>query len=90
MSSLPWNSPGATTCHCSDCDAKPEPACVVCRADDVPLNDDGLCAMCCPGEDEICEDYAARMRRIRSARLGPARFGLAGRGKGSNGTTKGR
>ena len=41
-------------CHCSDCDAKPEPepACSGCAADDVPLNDEGLCAMCQPGEEE--------------------------------------
>lgn len=39
-------------CHCDVCDAPAEPACSVCRADDVPLNDDGLCAMCQPVEVE--------------------------------------
>lgn len=39
-------------CHCSDCDAPADPACSGYAADDVPLNDDGLCAMCRPGEVE--------------------------------------
>ena len=52
-------------CHCSDCDAEPEPACSGCRADDVPLDDDGLCAMCRPGEDETCAEYDARMGRAK-------------------------
>ena len=65
MSSLPWNSPGATTCHCSDCDAKPEPACVVCKGDCIPLNDAGECAECAPREDETCEDWLERMKTRR-------------------------
>lgn len=68
MSSLPWNSPGATTCHCSECDAKPEPACVVCKGDCIPLNDLGECAACQPREEETCEEYADRVRAIRGAR----------------------
>ena len=65
MSSLPWNSPGATTCHCDSCDAKPEPACVVCKADCIPLNDAGECAECEPKETETCEEWLARTRARR-------------------------
>ena len=39
-------------CHCDSCDAPADPACSGCRADYVPLDDDGLCAMCCPVEVE--------------------------------------
>ncbi len=52
-------------CHCSDCDAPPEPACSVCGHDYIPLDEDGHCANCAPREDESCEDYVARCREIR-------------------------
>lgn len=60
-------------CHCSTCDALPEPACSVCKADEIPLDfndlsDEYLCATCAPREGETCGDYIARCREIRSAK----------------------
>lgn len=68
MSDIPWNSLGPFTCHCDSCDAKPEPACKVCGADCIPLNDLDECATCQPREDETCEEYEARVRTIRSGK----------------------
>ena len=61
-----WNS-GAVpaTCHCRDCDAKPDPACVVCGEDEIELNEMGECAECAPREDETCEGWAARVATRR-------------------------
>lgn len=66
MSALPWNIPGPFVCHCSDCDAPPEPACVICRADYVGLNEQGECAECAPREDETCEEWADRVKWRRA------------------------
>ncbi len=62
-----WND-GArpVTCHCSDCDAKPEPSCVICRADGVDIDDWGHCPECRPREDETCEAYEARVAARRA------------------------
>lgn len=67
MSSLPWNSPGATTCRCSDCDAKSGPACKVCGHDEIPLNDLDECAACAPKEGETCEEWAERTAKRRAS-----------------------
>ena len=66
MSSLPWNSPGAFVCHCSSCDAKPEPACKVCGHDEIPLNNAGECAECAPHGEETCEEWRARVAPRRA------------------------
>lgn len=70
MSSLPWNSPGATTCHCDRCAALADPECSLCGADGIPLEWDDLsreylCATCAPREGETCGDYIDRCREIR-------------------------
>ena len=62
-----WND-GArpVTCHCSDCDAKPGPACKVCGHDETPLNDFDECAECRPREEETCESWDARVAARRA------------------------
>jgi hypothetical protein len=64
---MTWNDTTPRTCHCDICDAPPEPACVVCRADGIDLDDWGLCAECRPLEEESCEAYEARIapRRVK-------------------------
>ncbi len=44
----------------------PEPACVVCKGDCIPLNEAGECADCAPKEDETCEEWLERMKTRRA------------------------
>lgn len=64
---LPWND-GASprVCHCESCDAPNEPACDICKADDVETDEWGLCEMCRPTDDENCEAWEER-----TAKRGP-------------------
>lgn len=61
-----WND-GAVPriCHCSDCDAPPEPACKVCQGDGIEIDEWGLCAECRPTETETTAEYEERMQGRR-------------------------
>ena len=63
---MSWND-GAVprTCHCSTCDAPPEPACTNCKADCAEIDERGLCAMCRPIDEETCEDWENRVAKRR-------------------------
>ena len=54
---LPWND-GASprVCHCESCDAPNEPACDICKADDVETDEWGLCEMCRPTDVIVIHD----------------------------------
>ena len=65
MSGLPWNSPGPFVCHCSTCDAPADPACSNCKADDVEIDEWGLCEMCRPTDEETCESWEERTAKRR-------------------------
>jgi len=45
---------------------KGTPACVVCKADGIPLNDAGECAGCEPREEETCEAWIERTKARRA------------------------
>ena len=53
-------------CHCSECDAAPEPACSTCRADCVPLDGEGYCPECRPREEETCAEWEERVGKRRA------------------------
>lgn len=50
-------------------------ACAICRADGVPISEEGWCAECAPKEEESCAEWLYRMRpRRRSLCCCTARF----------------
>lgn len=66
---MAYASEGRHSSDCDCCNAPPDPFCSVCRADGIDISEDGLCAECAPTEEETCEDYAARVRKIKSTCL---------------------
>ena len=44
----------------------PEPACVICRADCIPLNDMDECADCAPRDEETVAEWEARVAPRRA------------------------